>query len=656
MNKKDERQIKLKRIRELTMQLNAYRDSYYNKSESIISDYEYDNLFDELARLEKESDFYFSNSPTKNVGYEVKSKLEKVKHNHPMLSLDKTKSVSDLIKFKNNKPCVLMLKMDGLTISLRYLDGELISAESRGNGDIGEDVLHTVKTFSNVPLSIDYKDELIVDGEAIIDYDTFDEINRTLPEENKYKNPRNLSSGSVRQLDSKVAASRNIKFIAWKCVKGFYGNDFADKLICLQDIGFDVVPFEEIGSYYDMDEIEHKISSLKEDAEALKYPIDGMVLGYSDIEYGESLGMTGHHLRSQIAYKFYDEEVETELLSIDWTIGKTGILTPTAVFSPVEIDGTTVERASLHNISICRQLQLGIGDMVTVKKCNMIIPQVADNLTRRNTFQIPHKCPICGESTNVVKDNDTEVLVCTNDNCKGKLLGKLTHAVSRNALNIDGLSEATIEKFISLGWISSIKDIYHLSDYADKMKTLEGFGKKSADKLLKSIEDSRKTTLGRFIYALSIPLCGKTASKEISKYYKGDFTRFIEDTESIDWTKLDVFGDSINYELNHYFLNNKNEVRKLAEEFVFENNQNINSSSSLSGKTFVITGLLHHFTNRDEAKERIETMGGKVSGSVSANTFALVNNDISSTSSKNKRAKELGIKIITEEQLLEMLN
>lgn len=655
---------KVKRIKELVSILNVARDEYYNHSVSIMTDFEYDKLFDELKELEDITDIVMTNSPVRTVGYEVKSKLEKVRHNHPMLSLDKTKSVDELVKFKNEKPSVMMLKMDGLTVSLRYLNGELVSAESRGNGEIGENILHTAKTFSNIPLKIEYKNELIVDGEAIIDYKTFEKINSKLPEDDKYRNPRNLASGSVRQLDSKISKSRNVKFIAWKCVKGFKGNDFSDKLINLVELGFDVVPFEQVSSKDNVEMLKYYISSLKEDADALGYPIDGMVLGYSDIAYGESLGMTGHHLRSQIAYKFYDEEIETTLNNIDWTMGKTGILTPTAVFNPVEIEGTIVERASLHNISIMKELELSYGDTITVYKANQIIPQIRDNLDRSNDNIClpPSECPVCGKITKIVKENDSEILVCTNPDCKGKLLGKLVHAASKNALNIDGLSEATLEKFVNLGWLSSIKDIYYLKNYSKDIQKLEGFGEKSTVKLLDAIEKSRNTDLSRFIYAQSIPLIGKTASKDIAKVcnYNIDQFRMIIDLEAeYAFMNIDGFGKEMNRSLRNWWNKHRFEFCELAKEFTFENpleNKEEITEKRLEGKTFVVTGKLEHFSNRDELVSKITDLGGKVSGSVSAKTDFLINNDTESSSSKNIKAKSLGIPIISEQDFLNMLN
>lgn len=654
---------KIDRVKELVKNLNYHRNLYYNNSESEISDFEYDKLFDELVTLEKETGLILSTSPTATVGYEVKSELNKVAHNHPMLSLDKTKSVDDLKKFLGDKNGILMLKLDGLTVSLRYMNGELVSAETRGNGEIGEDILHNAKVFSNIPLRIDYQDELIVDGEAIITYDSFEKINASLPEGEKYKNPRNLASGSVRQLDSKITAERNIKFIAWKMVKGIDSNSFNKRLNILGDLGFEVTPHYSLNAKV----IEGFIDCLKGVAEYNRYPIDGMVLGYDDVSYGESLGMTGHHLRSQMAFKFYDEEVETTLKDIDWTMGKTGVLTPTAIFEPVEIDGTTVERASVHNVSILTKLELLQGDTITVYKANQIIPQIAENLSSIQRHKngdcpyiaLPTYCPVCGGYTKVVRDNNTNILICTNDNCKGKLLGKLTHFVSKNAMNIDGLSEATLEKFIELGWVSCFDDIFRLKDCASEMMQLEGFGEKSVRKLLNSIDKSRNTTLDRFIYSLSIPLIGRSASKDISNACaNGDINQFrmIMDLEAeYAFISLNGFGKEMSKSLNSWWYDNKDMFYRVAKYLNFVKVESTDNSNILSGKTFVITGSLNTFANRDDAKEQIEALGGKVSGSVSAKTSYLVNNDINSTSGKNKKAKELGVQIITEEELIKML-
>lgn len=660
---------KIDRVKELVEILNQHRDAYYNKQSSAISDYEYDNLFDELSKLEKETKFVLTNSPTNSVGYEVKGKLTKIKHSHPMLSLDKTKLVSDLKEFANNKDCLLSLKMDGLTILLTYDNGKLIQAETRGNGEIGEDVTHNAKVFENIPLTINYLGRIEIEGEAIITYKDFDIINKKLSPEEQYKNPRNLASGSVRQLDSEVAAKRHIKFITWKVPYIEYDigtdkdNNFFGRLSFVKDLGFDIVPFWTYANgTYDEKHIEEIIEDLKKKADNLGYPIDGLVMTYNDIAYGNSLGMTGHHPKHSIAFKFYDEEVETELLNIDWTMGKTGVLTPTAVFEPVDIDGTTVGRASLHNVSILTELDLHIGDTITVYKANAIIPQIKENLSskyRRNPEYVPiiSKCPICGEDTKLERENSTINLICTNPNCKGKLLGKLSHFVSKNAMNIEGLSESTLEKFINEGFIGSFVDIYELkNNFEHGIKHMDGFGEKSVGKLFAAIDNSRNTTLDRFIYALSIPLIGKSASKTISNYFEGDYDKFMDAWYSeFHWIELEDFGFNMSLSMTDYYSENKEMIKELASYMTFEKKEKVNSNVDLSGKVFVITGSLNTFENRDIAKDKIESLGGKVSGSVSKNTSYLVNNDITSVSGKNKKAKELGVPIIAEEDLIKIL-
>lgn len=653
---------KVKRIKELVTQLNTYRNAYYNNSESQISDYEYDNLFDELKQLEDETGVIMSNSPTQTVGYEVKSKLEKVKHSHPMLSLDKTKSVDDLVKFAGDKDCLLSLKMDGLTVLLTYEDGELVQAESRGNGETGELITHNAKVFTNIPLNIEYKGKLEVEGEAIITYPDFEKINSKLSEDDKHKNPRNLASGSVRQLDSNIAAQRYIKFIVWKVPKiedEIKSDDsFLFRLQFVKNLGFDIVPlFTYTNKSADKENINKIIESLKNKASEQGFPIDGLVMVYNSVSYGESLGMTGHHPRHSIAFKFFEDEMTTTLRNIEWTMGKTGILTPTAIFDSVELEGTSVERASLHNISVCKELQLGIGDEITVYKANTIIPQVRENLTKSNDFSIPERCPICGGKTSIIKENSSEILVCDNSECKGKLLGKLTHAVSKNAANIDGLSEQTLEKLIELGWLNSFQDIYRLSEHKDEMSKLDSFGKRSVEKLLDAIEKSKNITLDRFIYALCIPLIGRSASKTIAKYFNYDFKEWyqIGISQPFRYTLLDDFGETMQNSIHNFAVNNMNMISDLADEFTFEKVEEKSSGVDLSSKTFVITGSLVHYKNRDELVDLITSMGGKVSGSVSAKTSYLLNNDINSTSSKNQKAQKLNIPIISEEDFIKMI-
>ena len=659
---------KINRIKELVEQLNHYRNEYYNNQNSEISDFEYDQLYDELAELEKETGFVMSVSPTQTVGYEVKSELTKVKHNHPMLSLDKTKDVDEVFKFLSDKDGVVMPKMDGLTCSVRYLNGSLISAETRGDGETGEDILHCAKTIKNLPLHIDYKNEIIIDGEVVITYDDFEKINAKLPEDQQYKHPRNLASGSIRQLDSKIASERNLKFVAWKVVKGWSdnifpecdANSFFDRLTFAELIGFDVVNRYGLPSFCrDKYNVEYAIEEMKRWAKNNSYPIDGCVIGYDDTAYGDSLGATGHHLRSQLAYKFYDELYETKLLDIEWTMGKTNTLTPTAVFETVNIDGTDVSKASLHNISIIKKLGLTNDCTVKVYKANQIIPQIDSCLQDGNSaIEIPKYCPVCGGKTKVVKENESEVLMCTNSNCSGKLLGRLKFFVSKSAVNIDGLSEATLEFLINKGWVKTFKDLYDLnySPWIHEWKNTSGFGEKSVDKILKSIEQSRNITCANFITALSIDGVGKSAAKTISDYFNGDFYEFLEAFDSdFDWTTLDDIGDKTAQNINEYLAKNDVEVYELAEKFEFIVPKKIEvKENPFNGKNVAVTGKLIHFT-RDSINVKLESLGAKPASGVSAKTHYLINNDPTSSSSKNKKANELNIPIITEEQFLSMI-
>ena len=654
---------KTERIKELTKMLNEYRNAYYNESESIISDYEYDKLYDELEKLENETGLSFANSPTKTVGFQVKSELEKIKHSHPMLSLDKTKSVDELRKFAGDKDCILSLKMDGLTCLLTYENGGLVQAETRGNGDIGELITHNANVFENIPLTIEYKGHFEIEGEAIITYDDFEKINKVLPEDKKYKNPRNLVSGSVRQLDNRIAAQRHIKFVAWKVPTEVCSNSFLNRLKYAKELGFEIVPlFTYSGKSNDKENLPEMIDSLKIKAHDHGYPIDGLVMTYNDIQYGESLGLTGHHPRHSVAYKFYDEEFETTLNNIEWTMGKSGCLTPTAVFEPVEIDGTIVERASLHNMSIFKDLELSHGDTITVFKANQIIPQVSDNLDRtlNNLCIPPSTCPICGGKTEIVKDNDTEVLMCSNSNCKGKLLGKLSAFASRNKMNIDGLSDETLSKFIARGWLTCFSDIYNLKDYYIHMINMSGFGRKSIDKLIDSIEKSRSVELNRFIAALSIPGVGDSTAKDISKHCEYDFDTFVlKLIDKYNWSVIDGIGEKTSQQINEWIddSGNREDFRKLLQTIIPVNlNTNNNTDQSLAGKNFVVTGDVTQFKNRKELQKFIESKGGKVTGSVTSKTNWLINNDVESTSSKNKKARELAIPIISEKEFLEMVN
>lgn len=645
---------KVKRLKELTEQLNQYRDSYYNNSESLISDKQYDDLFDELQALEQETGIVMSNSPTKTVGYEVKSKLEKVKHSHPMLSLDKTKSTDDLVKFSDGRDCIISLKLDGLTVLNTYNDGTLYQSETRGNGEEGEIITHNAKVFDNLPLNIPFDRKFEIEGEAIITQSDFEKINVN----GEYKNCRNLASGSVRQLDSNITKNRHIRFIAWKIPFGV--TTYSQGFEIATQYGFEVVPYVKYNSKYD--DIGKAIEALKNIAKEKSLPIDGLVITYNDVEYGKSLGITGHHPKHSLAFKFYDDIYPTELIDVEFTMGKTGVLTPTAVFKPVEIDGTTVEKASLHNISIMKNLKLKYGDTITVYKANQIIPQVEDNLDKDVTDSIyiipPYICPICGGRTKIIKDNDTEVLMCTNTMCRGKLLGRLCTFVSKKGMDIDGLSEATLEKYIDLGWVNNLFDVYDLGCHYTELMNMDGFGKKSVAKLQESIEKSKDVELKKFIAALSIPGVGSSQSKELTKIFHtwDDFQN--AGFGNYDFSQLEGFGNILNTNIHRWFQTmwNEDRVGQMVRNLRFKEEKIRSEDTNMvfANKIFVITGSVEHFENRAQIKEYIEERGGKVTGSVTAKTDYLINNDVQSASSKNKKAKELGVEIISEEQLLKM--
>ena len=648
---------KIERIKELVKELNRYRDAYYNESRPTISDAEYDKLFDELQSLENKTGIIMSNSPTQTVGYEVKSQLEKIKHEYPMLSLDKTKSVDELNKFVGDKDAIVMLKLDGLTVAVTYENGIMIKAETRGNGSGGELITSNAKTFVNLPTTIPYKDKLVVFGEAIITYDDFKTINNKLSEDEKYKNPRNLVSGSVRQLNSQICAERNVKFIAWRLVEGSDNNDFYQRLLELKSYGFDIVPT----AFYDSCKIKQILEEAHQVAADEKIPIDGCVVSYRNVKYMDSLGATSHHMRSQYAFKYTDEEAETTLLDIEWSMGKSGQLTPVAIFEPIELEGTTVSRASVHNVSILTKLDLQVGDTVTVYKSNQIIPQIRENLSSKNRevsyIKLPSYCPVCEHQTEMIKDNDTEVLMCTNPYCKGKLLGRLSHFVSKKGMDINGLSEETLRRFIDLGWLKNIFDIYCLPVHFDKLSKMDGFGVRSVTKLQNAIEKSKTTDLQHFIAALSIPNIGTSQSKELVKVFKtwDDFSA--AGFGDYDFSQLDGFGEVLNKNIHTWFktMYDEDRIGQLIRNVTIVNDKEDISSDKLSGKLFVITGSLNHYKNRDELKNILETNGAKVGNSISSKTSYLINNDINSNSSKNKKAKQLNIPIITEEEVMEMI-
>lgn len=635
---------KIDRIKELTKLLNKASDSYYNTGDTIMEDHEFDTLLEELCSLEQETGFVMATSPTHKVGYEVKSELQKVTHNHPMLSLAKTKDWNEFIIYFGSKDVIGMLKMDGLTCSLRYVNGELVSAETRGNGEIGEDIFHNIKTVKTVPQKIPYKDELIVDGEIICTYEDFE------PFSTEYKNPRNFASGSIRLLDSNECAKRPLTFVAWNVIKGFDNeNSFLHKLVLIDELGFTVVPWT---SSFDWDAKEFLVNKAKK----LGYPIDGLVGRFGDIKYGESLGATSHHSNAAYAFKFGDETYETILRDVEWNPTRTGIIAPVAVFDEVDLDGALTTRATLHNLSIIEQLELGIGDTITVYRSNMVIPKIDDNLTRSNTLKIPTVCPCCGHPTEVKYTDNSKVLMCTNPDCSAKKLACFTHFVSRKCMNIDGLSERTLELLISNNLIKNFRDIYHLKEHVGKLCTLDGMGKKSVENLLNSIEKSRDVKLENFIAALGIPNIGLSAAKAISKKFNGSHYDFILalSNDNYDFSQIDDFGEITNKSLHDWWHSKDPMVELLPMEvnFIVEDT---GSNANLDGKSFCITGSLTRYANRDALVKTIEDNGGKYVSSVSKKTDYLINNDKTSTSGKNKKAMDLNIPIISEEDFINMI-
>lgn len=642
-----------KHMQDLVQQLNEAAAVYYQGKDEIMSNYDYDRLYDELAALEKETGIILAGSPTQRVGYEVLSELPKETHAAPMLSLDKTKSVDALASWLEGQTGLLSWKMDGLTIVLTYENGALQKAVTRGNGQVGEVITNNARTFTNVPLSVPYQGQMILRGEAVISYSEFRKINETLPEEEQYKNPRNLCSGSVRQLNNEITAKRNVSFFAFALVqaKGVdFHNSQEEKFLFLKDQGFDVVEYQRVTS----DTLPAAVRSFADRIPHNDFPSDGLVLLMDDIAYGEGLGMTAKFPRNAMAFKWADETADTTLLEMEWSASRTGLINPVAIFEPVELEGTTVSRASVHNISIVHQLELGIGDTIRVYKANMIIPQIAENLTRSGKLTIPDTCPVCGHPAVIHHENDAEVLFCENPECLAKKIKSLTLFVSRDAMNIDGLSEATIEKFLSMGMLHELADLYHLSDYRETIVNMDGFGERSYDKLVTALENSRQTTLAKFIYSLGIPNIGLSNAKMICNALGNDLDHIRQATVE-ELTDIDGVGEVIARSFADYFASPEHNktVDDLLQEITLETVQTESNAQDLSGLVFVITGSLDHFENRSALKETIENAGGKVTGSVTKKTSYLINNDIASTSSKNKKAKELGVPIITEEQAME---
>ena len=647
-------QAKINRMKELIETLNKASELYYQKNISMMTDYEYDHLYDELVELEKETHMILSNSPTINVEPEISSFLEQVEHPAPMLSLAKTKQVTELIDFIGDKEGLLSWKLDGLTIVLTYENGKLISGVTRGTGTIGEVVTENVKQFKNVPLTIPYLGRLVVRGEAIIKYSDFKKMNDELGDgSSQYKNPRNLCSGSVRQLDSSITASRNVNCIIFALIESDeqISNLKSECFDWLKSLGFEVVEHFKVTK----ENMKEKVLEFKDRVKTYDIPSDGLVLTYDDIEYGNSLGMTAKFPRHSIAFKWQDETAKTKLREVDWMVSRTGLINPVAVFDPVELEGTIVSRASLHNVSILQGLKLGLGDTIEVYKANMIIPQVAENDTKSNNLVIPNKCPVCGGEAKIIENSDVKYLYCMNEFCVAKLIKRLSLFVSRNAMNIDGISDAILSKLIDEGIVKCYADLYHISDYKDKIIAFDGFGEKSYNNLINSIEKSRNVKLANFIYALGIPDIGFSRAKLICNNFNNDFDKIchltLEELSAIDGVGEIIAQEWVDEFANSIFID---ELEKLKKEVVIAKSGNTNNGA-LTNLTFVITGSLNHFENRDKMIECIEQNGGKVVKAISNNVNYLINNDINSTSTKNQKAKELGVEIISEDSLLNMI-
>lgn len=646
---------KKKRIKELVEILNKAAKSYYVDAVEIMPNIEYDKLYDVLLELEKETNVVLSNSPTQNVGYEIAGELPKKAHESPMLSLDKTKSVEDLREWLGDNKALLSWKMDGLTIVLTYRDGELAEAVTRGNGTIGEVITNNAKNFQNIPLKIEFEGELILRGEAIIKYSDFKKINDAIEDAAaKYKNPRNLCSGSVRQLNPAVTKSRMVYCNIFNVVKADgidFENSKAKQFEWVKNEGFDVVEYK----FTDGKSIADDIAEFESKIESNDIPSDGLVLLLDDIALGERLGSTSKFPRNAMAFKWSDERQVTKLKYIEWSPSRTGLINPVAVFEPVELEGTTVSRASLHNVSIFEDLMLGVGDEISVYKANMIIPQVYENLTKSNTEKVPDTCPACGSHATIKQDNESKVLLCTNPDCQIKHIKQYALMASRDALNIDGLSESTLEKFLSKGFIKNDSDIFKLDRYKDEIVNMEGFGKRSYEKLMAALEEAKHTNVARFLYSLGINGIGSANAKMIAKYFDNDIDKIITAGKD-ELLEIEGIGEVLANSIVEFFKDSKNieNVKSLREILIFEAEESA-GSDSFAGKVFVITGSLEHFTNRNELKELIENNGGKVSGSVSSKTNFLINNDTASNSSKNKKAKELGVEIISEEDFLKLL-
>lgn len=644
---------KLHRMKELVERLRAASRAYYAQDKEIMSNFEYDKLYDELADLERETGMVLTGSPTISVGYDAVDELPKEAHESPMLSLGKTKEREELKDWLGDKEGILSWKLDGLTIVLTYRDGELLKAVTRGNGEVGEVITNNAKVFRNIPLRIRYQGELILRGEAVITYQDFEEINSRIDDvDAKYKNPRNLCSGSVRQLNNQITAERNVRFYAFALVKAD-GVDFQNsrekQFEFLQEQGFDVVQYLKVNA----GDIIDAVADYEMRIQTYEVPSDGLVLTYDDIAYGRSLGRTAKFPRDSIAFKWADEIRETTLKEIEWSASRTGLINPVAVFEPVELEGTTVSRASVHNISILKGLKLGIGDKITVYKANMIIPQIAENLTGSDNLEIPVTCPVCGGKTELRAVNEVQSLYCTNPDCDAKKIKSFTLFVSRDAMNIDGLSEATLEKFIGKGFLHQYQDMFHLDRYRTEIVEMEGFGERSYKKLIDGIEKAREVELPNLVYSLGIANIGLANAKVICKYFQYDIDAMRHATVE-ELSEIDGIGEVIAKAFVDYFSDGKNNERfeNLLKEVHIVRKEMNEAEQTLDGKTFVVTGSLNHFGSRNELKDLIERKGGKVAGSVSAKTVCLINNDAASNSSKNKKAKELNVPILTEEQFM----
>lgn len=648
---------KQERMQELVTLLNRAAKTYYQDAQEIMSNLEYDRLYDELTKLEAELGITLSDSPTVNVGYEVLSELPKERHESPMLSLDKTKEVEDLKRFVGDQKAMMSWKMDGLTIVLTYRDGTLFKAVTRGNGEVGEVITNNARVFKNIPLKISYQGELILRGEAIIGYKDFEKINEEIADiDARYKNPRNLCSGSVRQLNNEITAKRNVRFYAFTLVQADgvdFHNSREKQMDWLREQGFEVVEHVMVTR----DQVEDAVAEFSRKIVDNDFPSDGLVLVYDDIAYGRSLGRTAKFPRDSYAFKWADEQVRTKLLEIEWSPSRTGLINPVAIFEPVELEGTTVSRASVHNISIMEELELGIGDEIEVYKANMIIPQIAENLTRSGVRDIPEVCPVCGGKTEIRQVSNAKALYCTNPECQAKHIKSFSLFVSRDALNIEGLSESTLEKFIDRGYVKEFADLFHLDRYEEEIKEMEGFGEKSFNNLKASVEKARETTLPQVLYGLGIANVGLSNAKIICKEFKNDLDAMLHaDAEQL--SEISGIGAVIAGTFTAYFQNpaHVGQLKNLLGELKIHAEEGEAKEQIFGGINFVITGSVTHFANRKEVKELIESLGGKVTGSVTSKTNYLINNDITSTSSKNKKANELGIPIISEEMFLEMLD